>query len=64
MCVYIYIYIYIYGCPVGVTSLYRELNHRALNKKVFIYIYIFHIESCCESQPMRLYLPCRTRSNH
>ena len=29
---YIYIYTYIYICPVGVTSLYRVLNYRAINK--------------------------------
>ena len=35
--IYIYIYIYIYNiyiyiCPVGVTSLYRVLNYKAINK--------------------------------
>ena len=32
--IYIYIYMYIYRCPVGVTSLYRVLNYRAINKWV------------------------------
>ena len=30
----IYTYIYIYVSPVGVTSLYRVLNYRAMNKWV------------------------------
>ena len=32
ICIYIYVYIYI--CPVGVTSLYRVLKNRAINKWV------------------------------
>ena len=35
MYVCIYIYIYMYICPVVVTSFYRVLNYRAINKQVF-----------------------------
>ena len=32
MCVCVCVYICMYRCPVGVTSLHRVLNYRALNK--------------------------------
>ena len=36
--IYIHIYIY-YSCPVGVTSLYRMLNLKALNKLGFVMMF-------------------------